>query len=360
MTRAIEEAFRRKEIPHVIYSGVRFYDRAEIKDALSYLRLIAYRDDLSFLRVANTPKRNLGERRIAFLKQVAEERGVSLYRALELSVDQELFKGTRARALLKLVETFSATAGSRPVSDLLGAVLDESGYERMLRTEGAQNRLDNLAELKQAIYEYETTCGEEVTLEAYLSRVALLTNKDTAEAGDRVKLMTIHAAKGLEFPTVFLCALNAGMMPSKKTDSQAAMEEERRLAFVAMTRAEKRLYLSASGGRDFDGAPRFPSRFILDVGRERLACSIPISDEMAKSLGDYVRQSDARFKDAPPTATPPRFAPGDRIRHPVFGTGSVLSVDTVKATCRIRFDALPTPRELALSARMEQLGRDGA
>ena len=120
-------------------------------------------------------------------------------------------------------------------------------------------------ELKQSVYEYETSCGEESTLEHYLTHIALFTNSDAEDRSDKVKLMTVHTAKGLEFPYVFLCAMNEGIFPSKKTNTLQAMEEERRLAFVAMTRAEKRLYLTEAEGRNFDGSPRYPSRFLLDI-----------------------------------------------------------------------------------------------
>lgn len=125
------------------------------------------------------------------------------------------------------------------MSEVLSALLDESGYEQMLRTEGNQERLDNLAELKQSVYEFEATCGEEVTIDHYLHQVALLSNADIADASkDNVRLMTIHAAKGLEFNHVFVCSLSEGVLPSRKTRTVEAMEEERRLAFVAFTRAK--------------------------------------------------------------------------------------------------------------------------
>ena len=244
VTRAVEEVFLQKQIPYTIYSGVQFFDRMEIKDALSYLRMIAFKDDLSFRRIANVPKRNLGKRRMAFLQEAAEAAGCSLFQALEENVDGPLFQGTKARQFLNLIRDFSQSYEGRPVSEVLSALLNESGYETMLRTEGSQERLDNLAELKQSVYEYETTCGEEVTLPHYLNHVALFTNADTGEPGDRVKLMTVHAAKGLEFPYVFLCAMNEGIFPSRKVRTLPAMEEERRLAFVAVTRAERGLYLS--------------------------------------------------------------------------------------------------------------------
>ena len=205
VTRTVEEALLKEHIPYVIYSGVQFFNRKEIKDALSYLRIIAYKDDLSFRRIANVPKRNLGKRRMAFLQEYADVRGCSLYEALVETMDDGLFKGTKARQFVSLVESFAADYEGRPVSEVLAAILDASGYEKALRTEGSQERLDNLAELKQAVYEYETTCGEEVTMEHYLSHVALLTNADAAPDDDKVKLMTVHAAKGLKFPYVFLC-----------------------------------------------------------------------------------------------------------------------------------------------------------
>lgn len=249
ITRIVEEVFLREKIPYAIYSGVQFFNRMEIKDALAYLRLIAYKDDLAFLRVVNVPKRNLGERRIKFLQEYAVKHQCSLYISLETNLDNEIFKGTKAAQFVALIENFAANYAERQISELLAAILNESGYEKMLRTEGSQERLDNLAELKQSVYEYETSCGEESTLEHYLSHVALFTNNDAADNSDKVKLMTVHSAKGLEFPYVFLCAMNEGVFPSKKTDTIQKMEEERRLAFVAMTRAQKGLYLSEAEGR---------------------------------------------------------------------------------------------------------------
>ena len=173
VSRSVEEALLAAKIPYTIYSGVQFFGRMEIKDALSYLRMIVYRDDLSFRRIANVPKRNLGQRRMAFLEDYAADHGCTLYQALTETVEDPLFKGTKARQFLSLIEVFAQDSPGRPVSEVLSAILHESGYEAMLRTEGSQDRLDNLAELKQSVYEYETTCGEESTLEHYLAHVAL-------------------------------------------------------------------------------------------------------------------------------------------------------------------------------------------
>ena len=166
----------------------------------------------------------------------------------------------------------------------------------MLRTEGSQERLDNLAELKQSVYEYETTCGEECTLEHYLAHVALFTNADAGDSSDRVKLMTVHTAKGLEFPHVFLCAMNEGLFPSKKIRTLPAMEEERRLAFVAMTRAEQGLYLSEAAGRNFDGTDRYPSRFLLDIAPGLLEQSGERDDMLLDNARSYIAISERTLR----------------------------------------------------------------
>ena len=350
VTRTVEEVFLRAKIPYTIYSGVQFFDRAEIKDALSYLRMIAYRDDLSFLRVANTPKRNLGRRRMAFLRAYAAEQGCSLYQALLDNLEEPLLKGTRARGFVSLIETYSASYAGRPVSEVLAALLNESGYEQMLRTEGSQERLDNLAELKQAVYEYETTCGEESTLEDYLAHVAFFTNQDAGEAGDRVKLMTVHAAKGLEFPNVFLCGMNEGIFPSRKVRTRPAMEEERRLCFVALTRAEKRLFLSGADGRAFDGAPRYPSRFLLDIGPDCLTFTQEPREGLIQAARDYIDASP--LEEESPAG---RFAPGARVRHALFGLGTVVEVDRDKGAHVVQFDEMSTPRRISFRAKLEEV-----
>ena len=288
ITRGVEEVLLKEKIPYTIYSGVQFFARAEIKDALSYLRMIACRDDLSFLRIANVPKRNLGERRMTFLKDYAAQNGCSLYDALRKNLDGELLRGTKAGKFVSLIERFTGVYDQMPVSELLAAVLNESGYETMLRTEGSQMRLDNLAELKQSIYAYETTCGEECTLEHYLAHVAMFTSADLDDPRDQVRLMTVHSAKGLEFPHVFLCAMNEGIFPSKKTRTMPGMEEERRLCFVAMTRAQKGLYLSEAEGRNLDGSPRYPSRFLLDIRDDLLTFTKTPREDLIRQAREYI------------------------------------------------------------------------
>ena len=349
VTRAVEEVLLREKVPYAIYSGVQFFDRMEIKDALSYLRMIAYQDDLSFRRVVNTPKRNLGKRRMAFLQEAAEAQGCSLYQALEENVDGPLFQGTKAKQFLSLVKDFSQSYEGRPVSEVLSALLDASGYEAMLRTEGSQERLDNLAELKQSIYEYETTCGEEVTLPHYLNHVALFTNADTGEPGDQVKLMTVHAAKGLEFPYVFLCSMNEGIFPSRKVRTLPGMEEERRLAFVALTRAERGLYLSEADGRNFDGSPRYPSRFLLEIDPSLLSFTEPPEEGLLQEAQNFIRHSQSLLPEEEASILPE----GQRVRHFLFGEGTVLETDRDKGAYVIQFDGMATPRKISFRVKLE-------
>lgn len=304
VTRAVEEALMHEKIPYTIYSGVQFFDRMEIKDALSYLRMIAYQDDLSFRRIANAPKRNLGKRRMAFLQETAEKEGTSLYVTLKNHLEDSVFSGTKAKQFVDLIERFSHSYQGRPISEVLSDILDKSGYEKALRTEGSQERLDDLAELKQSIYEYETSCGEESTMEHYLAHIALFSNGDVAEQGDKVKLMTVHAAKGLEFPYVFLCGMNEGIFPSRKVRTLPGMEEERRLAFVALTRAEKGLYLSEADGWNFDARPRYPSRFLLDIDRELLPFTHEVDETLLREAADDVARRDKYLREDDGDGTP--------------------------------------------------------
>lgn len=351
ITRIVEEVFLREKIPYAIYSGVQFFNRMEIKDALAYLRLIAYKDDLAFLRVVNVPKRNFGERRIKFLQEYAVKHQCSLYIALETNLDNEIFKGTKAAQFVALIENFAANYAERQISELLAAILNESGYEKMLRTEGSQERLDNLAELKQSVYEYETSCGEESTLEHYLSHVALFTNNDAADNSDKVKLMTVHSAKGLEFPYVFLCAMNEGVFPSKKTDTIQKMEEERRLAFVAMTRAQKGLYLSEAEGRNFDGSPRYPSRFLLDIEPALLDYIQKPQEGLIIETKDYLVINERYLADEENQLS---LAVGQRVKHNIFGSGTVVDVDLIKAAHLVKFDNIDTPRSISFRAKLEK------
>ncbi len=349
LTRSLENALFTKQIPYVIYSGVQFYDRVEIKVALSYLRMLVSADDLAFKRVINTPKRNMGERRIKFLEEASENSGTTLFNALKANIDNPVFKGTKAVEFLDLIDKLSENLETKSISELLTKVLELSGYEEVLRTEGAQERLDNLAELKQSVYDYEVTCGEETNLDSYLKHIALYTNTDLEDTKDRVKLMTIHAAKGLEFKNVFICGLNEGIFPSKKIRTQVAMEEERRLAFVAITRAKDKLFLTEAMGRNFDGSPRFPSRFLFDIEKQYLEYINEPNDALIKETKEYVELSDKLLiKDKSDL-----FPEGSRVKHMILGEGSIVSIDQEMQAYVIKFDGSETERMISFKVSLE-------
>ena len=346
LSRSLEEELIRKKIPYRITSGSQFFERKEIKDAICYLRMAVYQDDLSFTRTVNVPKRNVGARRMKMLKEYAESHHVTLYQALKENLDMDLFTGTKAKEYVDLIDYFSTHMDDSPVSKILTDMLDRSGYEKMLRTEGAQDRLDDLAELKQSVYEWETTVGEEVDMASYLRHIALFTNSDISDQEDKVRLMTIHASKGLEFPYVFICGMSEGIFPSSKVKSEDGMEEERRLAFVAMTRCEKGLYLS-DGDQRKTGDNLFVSRFVLDVDPAYVDYVKPMDEDAVRRNHEYIEKSEQTLlpdeEDFPLKA-------GDRVRHRVFGMGTVEKVDFQEEAVFVKFDTLTTVRALALSA----------
>ena len=354
ISRPIEEVFQQEKIPYTLNSGVPFFDRAEIKDSLSYLRMIAYKDDLSFLRIANTPKRNIGERRIKYLKELAAANKCSLYNALKLSVGDELFANTKSQNFIDLIEHFAGTYSKMQISELFSHVMNKSGFELALRTEGSQERLDNLAELKQSIYEYETSCGEECTLENYLAHAALYTNADITSSKNAVRLMTIHTAKGLEFPVVFMVGMNENMFPSKKIDSLKAMEEERRLAFVAITRAQKMLFLTEAEGFSQNAGGRFPSRFIFDIDKPLLNYEVELPAQLVSKATTFIKELNTVLEKKSELSV---LQEGDIVEHKILGRGTVVSIDRTAAVYTIKFEKVATPRKMSFKAPIKRISQ---
>lgn len=325
MSRPVEDAFLKYGIPYTIYSGVEFYQRKEIKDAVAYMRMFEFADDLSFERIVNVPARGIGKKRMAAITALAQSEKITMYEAFKKLTDTALFLNTGAKRLLETIEegTIRAKSPSVDISDLLDFALKKSGYEEYLMLCGDQNRIDNVNELKAAIKDYVDDAGEHVTLAEYLSAVALISNIDTKDKEDSVKLMTVHTAKGLEFPYVFVCALNEGLFPSIKIENKQQMEEERRVAYVAFTRAKDRLYLTDSDGFDMQTRGRLmPSRFIFNVDESLIEKSGVMTDEYIEMAQAYIRASEYALSHP----SVPDFRPylgGDRVRHPVFGDGTV-------------------------------------
>lgn len=349
VSRAVEEALIKEKIPYVLYSGVEFYKRKEIKDVLCYLRMVHTGDDAAFLRTVNEPKRKVGRTRIAALKEYAQLHECSLFDALKENLDTKLFSGCGAREYVRTVEKYRAIYSQMTLTDLLSGILSDSGYENMLRVSGQEDRLDNLAELKQAVYDYESKAGEDVTLSEYLNHAALFSGMDTNDTAGKVKLMTVHAAKGLEFSAVFLCGMSEGIFPAKKTNTREKLEEERRLAYVAFTRAEDMLYISDAESINFGGGVRSPSRFILNAGEENLSYVNPVSREL-------MEQTELAAQKLEPEQSAPvrrgEYIIGDRVEHEIFGKGEVIGFGEGGTGYIVQFDAVDTPRTISFSCRL--------
>ena len=348
VSRALEESLIRNKIPYVLYSGVEFYKRKEIKDVICYLRMVYSGDDVSFLRTVNEPRRGIGRTRLAALKTYAAARECTLYEALLACLDQDLFRRSHAMDYVRMIEKYRAIYDQMELTEILSGILSESGYEAMLRSSGEEDRLDNLAELKQAVFDFERKAGEEVSLGNYLDHAALFTNMDLTERPSAVKLMTIHAAKGMEYPVVFLCGLSEGIFPGRRADTREKLEEERRLAYVAFTRAKDRLFLSDAAGRNYDGSTRLPSRFLFNAEKENVEYVTELDPELVDEACEHIAQTEAlqRRTEKKPDCV------GRRVRHFVFGEGTVVGVPRDREGYIIQFDAVPTPRTLGPGGKL--------
>ena len=343
LTRPIEEVFIKDKIVYTLYSGIQFYARKEIKDVLSYLRLAVYKDDLSFKRIVNVPKRNIGKAKMQIITKYALQNNCTLYSALVDLAESDVFKGSKAKEFVELIEKYSTEYRELSLIDFIARLLNDSGYEEYLRTEGEQDRLDNLAELKKSINDFEFTYGEELTAEDYLQSIALYTNADVKQNANSVKMMTIHTAKGLEFPYVFVAGMSEGIFPSKKTKDRAGMEEERRLAYVAFTRAEKGLYITDAEGYNIDGGFRYPSRFIFNIEKKCLKYINELDPALVGEANAFISQSE-RELDFDKNNLP--FKAGDRIVHRIMGAGTILDVLLDENVYLIKFDKLTAEKRI--------------
>lgn len=331
-SRPVEEALVRHRIPYRLIGGVRFYQRREVKDLLAYLRLIQNADDeASLLRIINVPGRGIGDRTIERLQEHVRALGGSLWDACERVAHGLGVAGISGRAagaaqgFVELVATLRGRAGL-PLTGLLDEVLNATGYVRYLqdRDDEAEERLENVLQLREVMGEYEDTGGDESDLASFLEGAALVADVDELEGiHDAVTLITLHTAKGLEFPVVFIAGMEEGVLPHIRSfDDPRQMEEERRLAYVGITRAMDQLYLTRAYRRFSFGvqAANPASRFLLDI-----------PSELTRALGSattrgYVESVVAApWQDAGP-AENADWNPGDRVMHQKFGAGTVTAV----------------------------------
>ena len=338
-TRIIEKALVQQHIPYVVWGGVRFYERKEIKDALCYLRLLNEGDDLSFLRIVNVPSRKLGKAYLAKLKKYADEDGTTLYKAMRDHIEEKGLHKESAVAFIKTMEELEQEVDKISISDLLQDTLRKTGLGEYYRVDPDEDRTENLKELAVSIDEYEEAHKEdEVTLSSYLQDIALLTNMDSKKDSETVKLMTIHQSKGLEFPYVFVTGLTEGIFPSYKSireRGKKALEEERRLMYVAITRAEKALFLTESEGyMKSENTEKYPSRFLQEIQKEFLLYKGNFHDGLW--LGTDRMKHDLEC-DLPEFKEDKAIKEGDYVKHKLFGVGIVQESDETKQKCSVEF-----------------------
>ena len=343
LSRGIEQAFMQEQIPYTIWGGVRFFERKEIKDALSYLRLIALDDDISFKRIANVPSRKIGKQTMARIADIAAQNHVSMFTALR-DGPQELRNGAASR-FIEVIMNAREVMKAIPISDLLNQVLEDSGILAMYRTDADEERLENLQELIKSIRLYEDeNREEEYTIESYLQDVALYTNADYRKDDDKVRIMTIHQAKGLEFPAVFIYGLNEGVLPSHRTIRERGvdgLEEERRLMYVACTRAQDMLFLTESEGYNVQNSQgKYPSRFIREAKDDDGYKYYDTVGRFDPSLWDGTDaliaklECDAKLSDKPSCEQ----REGKEVKHPIFGKGTVIEANDEDNTVTVRFE----------------------
>lgn len=364
-SRVIEEQLRSTGIPYRMFGGVKFYERKEVKDVLSYLRfLLNPADTISFKRILNVPRRGIGDSTLDKLEQFNLERKVNWVAAVEQAVEEGIFNSGTAKKLLSfatLIKSLRDEVEKLKPSHIHQLILEKTGYLEELKKQDsleAESRINNLGEFQNAIIQYEEERGDEASLKDFLEEMALATDMDRAnEDADSVTMMTLHISKGLEFPVVFVIGMEEGLFPSHRSEELIdAMEEERRLAYVGMTRARKKLYLSFARNRRMWGQEMAnqPSRFISEIPDEfykappsflkprtnwmdnqspesfprsprvsalirKAKQSLPAKD-FIQAVPDYEDFSDANGSNS-------NYRKGMKVRHPTYGVGSIVFIE---------------------------------
>ena len=328
LSRSFEQKLIQRQIDYRIFGGLKFFNRKEIKDALSYIRLMVNQDDLSFERIVNVPSRGVGAKTLERIQNVAIEYGISNYEALTTFSDEIGLSGKAKKQLIEFVKCIeNAKASSLSLPDVFEKLLGDVGYFEMLRNDQDDNRIQNLMELKASIANYMNTHPDTPTFESYLQDIALYTSQDDVFDDEYVSLMSIHMAKGLEFNYVFVVGLSQDVFPSFRSVSESGddgMEEERRLAYVAFTRAKKRLYLTDSQGFNFiTNSPKMASQFIDEIGSDKVEHAGNPSKFKPKEylhLGPTVEEmiGDNEVDE---------WKQGDFVEHEAFGKGVIVKVN---------------------------------
>jgi DNA helicase II / ATP-dependent DNA helicase PcrA len=340
-SRALEDVLVREGVPYQVVGGVRFYERAEVKDAMAFLSVISNPDDsVSLERIINVPKRGLGSTSVAKLQDYARRHGISFYEALSEADAAGLTGAAKkaCRGVCDLFEGLRVAAKEVPPAELIGAVLDESGYRKELEAEDtveAESRLENLEELINAAREYERV-EPDPTLEGFLQEQALYSDQDSLiSEGGSVTLMTLHNAKGLEFGHVFVVGMEEGTFPHARSLDEHNLEEERRLAYVGITRARETLTLthaklrSSWGEREY----RMPSRFLSEIPDEYKSGTVPGLSN-ASGRGGWGVALPGHGGPERAASGGMAYKTGERVRHAKFGVGEVVEAASGRVVIR--------------------------
>ncbi len=383
---SLEQMFVKSGIPYKIIGGMKFYERKEIKDILSYVYLIHNTsDDLRLMRIINEPKRKIGQTTVDTIREIATKDNLSMFEvAKNAEIYTELSRNTvKLKTFTDLIENIHTNKDKMPISEIIKDISVKSGYISMLEaenTEEARDRINNIAELVSTAVLFEQQ-SEEPTLAAFLEEISLMTDIDNLEdSDDRVIMMTLHSAKGLEFDNVFLVGTEEGLFPGQRSmESESELEEERRLMYVGITRARKRLYITHTKRRTLFGNTKYnmPSRFLKEIPSEIIKClynknSFPpmttvisgYGQQMPKTSGVQVKKIDLN-KPAPqirkPVATKTvsvaDFDIGDRVSHKTFGEGTLLSKKPMggDTLLEVNFDKVGTKKIMANFAKLEKI-----
>ena len=358
MSNSIERAFVRSGIPYRIIGGHKFYDRMEIKDALAYLSVIANHDDSVRLeRIINVPKRGIGATTIANAKEIADALGVSLFEVFKTSNEYEKLKRSADKLIsfTQMIESFADLLTKESMSSVFISLLDETGYKAMTMAdrEKGEERLQNLDELNNNLIRYSEE-NPEAELSDFLEEVALMTDIDNYNSdADTVVLMTLHASKGLEFPVVFIPGMEDGVFPGMQSMYDATeIEEERRLAYVGITRAKQKLYLLNTRSRMIFGSTKYnlPSRFLKELPDECCETLVKPKKPINKPVQTQENKPVNRgFGFNSPLKNTENFMVGEQVTHRVFGKGMIVSLKPMgnDTLMEIAFDKVGTKKIMA-------------
>jgi DNA helicase II / ATP-dependent DNA helicase PcrA len=399
-SRVLEEQLRTIALPYRLIGGMRFYERAEVKDMISYLRLTTNSsDDMALKRIINVPARGIGKTTVEQLELKASENKISLYAALSLAIDERIFNAgttSKLRNFLSLIEDLSAQSKNFKLSDFYSIVLERTDYVNVLKKEDtpeAEARISNLEELDNAIAQFENERGDEASLSNYLEELTLATDLDKADSTTAaITMMTLHISKGLEYPYVFIVGCEENLFPSVRGDEEDPLdlEEERRLAYVGMTRARQKLWMTHAKIRRVWGNEQMnaPSRFLKEIPKEfysfSSAAGAPLQPRFAGNnfggggyesgygskpaygKSNYNQNNDdysqASYEDDYSQVTPQvgkgsGYTKGQRVRHPTFGVGSIFSTEGAGDNLKISvlFQDNTVKKFVAKYARLEKV-----